>query len=314
MTDRNPVGLAVAAFASGWLALAPSVTQAQERRVAAADPQLVEASRALSRGDADEAVQLATRALKRRPADPAMRLLLARAHLARGDLDLAYQELDRVLRRHPRHVDALYYMGFVSARLAEREFQRLVDMAPQSARVHQLEAEALVAQDRQPAAEASYEAALKIRPVLLEALLGLAKLKRMRLACDEAAALYESAESIRPTFDGAYGLGVCYGYLDRDREAAVQFERATERDPHAAVAWVGLGTSLTKLGRRCVGFPCLQRAIALEPEMGEAHYALGLAYRAANQPQLAQAAFRKAQELAGSASPGAGSNAPASPQ
>ena len=46
----------------------------------------------------------------------------------------------------------------------------------------------------------------------------------------------------------------------------------------AAVAWVGLGTSLAKAGRAAEGIPKLQQAIALEPKMGEAYYALGMAY------------------------------------
>ena len=111
----------------------------------------------------------------------------------------------------------------------------------------------------------------------------LARLKRIRLACDDAIPLYEQAETVRPTFDGAYGLGVCYGYLQRDDEAVGKFEAATRRDPKAAVAWVGLGTSLAKTGRAAEGIPKLQHAIALEPKMGEAYYALGMAYQAARQ-------------------------------
>jgi tetratricopeptide (TPR) repeat protein len=124
-------------------------------------------------------------------------------------------------------------------------------------------------------------------------------LKRIRLACDEAIALYEKAETLRPTFEGAYGLGVCYGYLQRDDEAAVRFEQAIRRDSKAAVAWVGLGTSLTKTGRATKAIPKLQQAIALEPKMGEAYYALGMAYQSARQPALAQKAFQQAQRLGG---------------
>ena len=79
-------------------------------------------------------------------------------------------------------------------------------------------AESLEAQDRRQAAETEYEAALAPRPDLLEALLGLAKLKRIRLACDEAIALYKNrAEaSVRPTFEGAYGLGMCESVRQND--------------------------------------------------------------------------------------------------
>jgi Flp pilus assembly protein TadD len=42
----------------------------------------------------------------------------------------------------------------------------------------------------------------------------------------------------------------------------------------------------------------LQRAIALEPGMGEAYYALGMAYQSSGDKVKAAAAFQKAEELA----------------
>ena len=43
----------------------------------------------------------------------------------------------------------------------------------------------------------------------------------------------------------------------------------------------------------------LQRAVALEPRLGEAYYALGMAYQATGQKVLAQQAFSKAQQFGG---------------
>jgi len=278
---------------------ASTAAHAQAPRRAAVDTRLTEAGRALSAGDAARALALATEYLSRHPADPRARVLAARAHISRGDFDAAYLQLRRALRGAPRDVDVLYYLGLVSGRLAEQQFGRLVQMAPESARVHQLQAESLEAQEKRSAAETEYEAALKVKPDLMDALLALGKLKRIRLACEDAIALYERAETIRPTFEGAYGLGVCYGYLQRDEEAAVRFEQAIKRDPKAAVAWVGLGTSLTKTGRASDAIPKLQQAIALEPQMGEAFYALGMAYQSAGQPALAQKAFRQAEQVGG---------------
>jgi tetratricopeptide (TPR) repeat protein len=288
-----------------WCALS-TVTHAQTAaRGAAADTRLVEATRALSAGDTARALAMGEAYLAQHPSDPRVHVLIARAHIRNADFDAAYLQLRRALKIAPRDEDVLYYMGVASARLAEQQLLRLAEMAPDSARVHQLQAEALEAQERRSAAEEEYEAALKVRPDLLDALLGLAKLKRIRLACEEAITLYEKAESIRPTFDGAYGLGVCYGYLQRDDEAVIKFEAATRRDPKAAVAWVGLGTSLAKTGRAAEGIPKLQQAIALEPKMGEAYYALGMAYQAARQPELAQKAFRQAEQLGGTLDSGA---------
>ena len=101
------------------------------------------------------------------------------------------------------------------------------------------------------------------------------------------------AESVRPTFDGAYGLGVCRSYLQNDeaRGRAVRTGRA--RDPSAAVAWAGLGTSLVKLRRTAEGIAKLQRAVALEPGMSEAHYMLGMAYQASGDKHVPRRRSRR---------------------
>jgi tetratricopeptide (TPR) repeat protein len=251
----------------------------------------------VSAGQDDRALTLAAEYLKHRPTDARVRVLVARVYLRRGDLDGAYTELRRALADDARSIDAHYYLGLAAARLAERELERLVEVAPDSARVKQLHAEALEAQDRRSAAESAYEAALAADPQLLEPLLALARLKRIRLACEDAIDLYERAERLTPTFDGAFGLGVCYGYVGRDDAALAQFERAIERDATAAVAWAGLGSALTKLGRPADAVAKLQRAIQLEPSMHEAYYALGLAYHALGRTAESRQAFEKARQL-----------------
>jgi Tfp pilus assembly protein PilF len=309
---RRGLGIGAAVLLSGSVLVVHAQTGT---RRAAGDARLAEATRALSAGDTTRAMTLAKAALAQQPNDPRVHVLIARAHIRNADFDAAYLQLRRALRVAPHNADVLYYMGVVSARLAEQQLLHLAQIAPESARVHQLQAEALEAQERRSAAEEEYQAALLVKPDLLEALLGLAKLKRIRLACEEAIPLYEKAETIRPTFDGAYGLGVCYGYLQRDDEAVGKFAAATRRDPKAAVAWVGLGTSLAKTGRAAEGIPKLQQAIALEPKMGEAYYALGMAYQAARQPELAQKAFRQAEQLGGTLDSGsAPAESPRPPQ
>jgi tetratricopeptide (TPR) repeat protein len=224
-------------------------------------------------------------------------VLLVRVYVERNEIDAAYRAAAVAVRKHPADTNLLYYLGLATRGLAAREFERLATIAPDSARVHQLQAEMFDAQERRADAEKEYAAALTAKPDLLEPLLGLAKLQRIRLACEEARALYERAEAVRPTFDAAYGLGVCLGYLQNDQLAAKYFEQAVQRNPSAAVAWAGFGTSLVKLGRTADGIAKLQRAIALAPEMDEAHYMLGMAYQASGDPVRAQESFKKAEQL-----------------
>ena len=258
---------------------------------------LADAEKALLGGDATRALELASALAKQHPAAADAHVLIARVHLERNEPGPAYDALRRALAANPRHVDALYYMGGVAARLAEAEMERLTTVAPDSARVRQLMAEALEVQDRRTEAAAEYEAALQRQPDLLDALLALARLKRTSLECGDAIDLYRRAEAVRPTYDGAYGLGACLQYEQQDDAAIEQFQKALTLDPRAALAWKDLGVSLLKVGRTDEAIRHMQKAISLEPRMHEAHYALGQAYRAAGDRARSQEAFATAERL-----------------
>jgi tetratricopeptide (TPR) repeat protein len=284
-------------------AAAPSGRAAPRAVVSAQPPSgpgalaLTPAWRAFSAGDLDRAAVLAREALKRNPADTKARLVLARVAMERGDAEGAFAELRQARQRTPDDPDVLYYLAIVSGDLARGAFDALYQLAPESAPVHLLMAESFESQDKRAEAESEYNAALQADPNLVDALLGLAKLKRIRLACDEAIALYEKAEAIRLTFDGAFGLGTCLAVQQEDEKAIVQFKRALAGDQRAAVAWEGLGTALARTGKVAEGIAALERAIALEPDMSEAYYALGQAYRKAGNEERARAAFDHAQRL-----------------
>ena len=282
-------------FVAGlWLAATGVAAQAPATR---ADTRLVEAQRALTRGELARAFELGSAYVKAHPRDAAGRLLLARVHFERDELEKAYEELERALGADPRNVDVLAYLGLVSAQLSASAFERLEAEAPASARVLQLKGETFEAQQRRRDAETAYEAALKVQPDLLDAILPLARLKRMRLSCEEAIALYERAEAVTPTFDAAFGLGFCLGYLQDHAAAVARYEQALKRDPTAAVAWSGLGTALVNVGRRADGIAALRRAVALEPQMSEAWYMLGMTYQAAGDAVRSKEAFAKVEEL-----------------
>jgi predicted Zn-dependent protease len=261
------------------------------------DTRLVEAQRALTRGEFARAFELSSAYVKAHPREAPGRVLLARVHLERDELDQAYEQLERALRADPRNVDVLAYLGLVSGQLAASSFERLTAEAPGSARVLQLQGETFEAQERRSDAETAYQAALNVQPDLLDALLPLAKLKRIRLACEEAIALYQRAEAVSPTFDSAFGLGSCLAYMQEDAAALARYEQAVKRDPTAAVAWSGLGATLVKVGRTSDGVAALKRAVALEPGMSEPWYMLGMAYQATGDTVRSKEAFAKAEQL-----------------
>ena len=266
-------------------------------------PAVLEARRTLAAGDDARALDLVTKYLAAHPASVEARVVAARVYLARGDLNAAYEQLSQAVKLDSRNEDVLYYLGLVTGRFADAALGHLAETAPDFYRVHQLKAEALELQERRIDAEGEYELALKSQPDALEVLLALAKLKRIRLECDAAIALYKRAEAVQPTFDGAYGLGVCYGYTQDDEHAASAFKLALARDPRSAIAWSGLGTTLYRQGHAAEAVDALKRAIAIEPKMVDAWYGLGRAYQQTGQAELSRQAFDRAERLR--AEPGA---------
>jgi tetratricopeptide (TPR) repeat protein len=297
--------LATAAMASDatWSAQAGVAAQtprqgAAPRRTELADGRLVEASTALYAGDSDRTLELVNAFLQRHPKDVEGRVLAARAHMARDEYEAAYERLRQALAVDPSSVDVLYYLGVVTSHMARGELDRLYRLAPDGARVHQLMAESLKLQDKLAEAAAEYELALRASPNLLEALIGLGEIRRGESKCDEAAAVYQHAQAVRPTYDAAYGLGVCFAVRNQHAQAVDEFREALKRDPRSAVAHFGLGSSLLHMGATAAAVRELERAVALEPRMRQGYYLLGRAYAALGLRAQSQQAFTKADELA----------------
>jgi tetratricopeptide (TPR) repeat protein len=153
-------------------------------------------------------------------------------------------------------------------------------------------------QEKLTEAAAEYDLALRANPNLLEALIGLADIRREQSACDPAAELYRRAEVVRRTYEGAYGLGVCLSIAGQHAQAAEQFREALEHDPRSAVAHFALGSTELQMGQTASAVRELERAVALEPRMRQAFYLLGRAYAALGLGERSRQAFAKAEQLA----------------
>ncbi len=253
---------------------------------------------ALYAGDAEKALRLAEAQLKTKPSDVAMLVIAARAHLARDEHQTAYDLLERALGIEPDNADALFFMGIVSGELAARSFARVYALAPDGARVHQLMARSLWLQQNRVDAAAEYTLALKADPTLLDALLEFARLRREESNCEEAVLLYERAQRMKATHDGAYGLGVCLAMQGNHARAIAAFREALTYDPTSPAAEFGLGSSLLNLGDAPAAAQALERAARLAPTMRETFYVLGRAYQKMGQSERAQQAFERANALA----------------
>jgi tetratricopeptide (TPR) repeat protein len=265
---------------------------------AEAPPVVPEYARAFHRGDYAGATALAAERLKAHPTDVQARIVLARSDAAMGRLDAAYAGFREALRLDPRSPDALYYLGIAAGALAEAEYGRLLEMAPGSARAHQLRGRSLQAQGRNTEAEAELEAALAAGPPTAEVLVALGDLRRAKLSFKEARAAYSRAVELSPgDYDALYGLGVCDSYAGEHATAADLFRRALSVAPDSAPARLALGISLLQTGQAAAAVTELEEAARLEPRMRQAYYQLGRAYQVLGRPTEAEAAFGRAREL-----------------
>jgi tetratricopeptide (TPR) repeat protein len=275
--------------------------------LASASPQspiMAKCARALYRGDYAQAEQLAERHLQKYPTDVPARVMLGRAELAQGKLRPAFEELRKALALDPHNIDALYYLSFAARALSQQEYQRLFAMAPDSGRIHQLLAEAALEAEDRTEAEAEFQKALKANSRSSEVATELAELKRSQSKFDEAITYYTQAEQIGPlTYDIAYGIGACYTYKQDYPQATEWLRKAVDLAPDAAAAHFALGNALFQDDQLDAAIPELNTALRFEPRMKQAYFLLGRAYAKLGRQDEAAAAFKKLDELSGSAVP-----------
>lgn len=259
---------------------------------------LSDCRRAFYRGDYALVVRLAENHLRKFPRDASVRLILARAELAQGKFQQTFEELERILASEPKNVDALYYLSVVSREMSEREYQRLFSLAPDSARVHQLLAEAALAAENSSEAEVEFHKALVAGSHSGEVATELAELKRSQSKFDEAIDYYQQAQKSTPlNYDIAYGLGACYTYKQEYATAIEWLEKAVALAPDSAAGRFALGNALFQNGQVEAAIPELTRAVQFEPRMKQAYFLLGRAYSRLGRQEQAQAAIRKLEEL-----------------
>lgn len=259
---------------------------------------LNECTRELYRGNYVLSALLAETYLRKYPKDAPVRVMLARAELAQGKLQESFDELQKVLAFDSKNIDALYYLSLVSRELSAREYQRLLSLAPDSARVHQLLAESALAAENYGEAEEEFQKALKANPHSVEVSTELAELKRSQSKFDEAIGYYTDAEKNGAlSYEVAYGLGACYTYKQEYSQAIEWLRKAAALDQDSAAGRFALGNALFQDGQVEAAIPELKAALRLEPQMKQAYFLLGRAYSKLGRQEEARAAVKKLDEL-----------------
>jgi tetratricopeptide (TPR) repeat protein len=229
--------------------------------------------------------------LRALPDDVQARIVLARAEAALGRYEAAFEGFGRALRANPRSADALYFLGITAGVLAQAEYERVLELRPESARAHQLRGESYQAEGRAREAEAEYKAALLANPRSVEVLVALGDLTRLNAAYDEALA-YCCGRQVRPEPTSLWARR-----LPSFRRAARR-HRASARRCLSQVAPAHLaGGSLLQTSQTAAAVTELEAA-APGPRMHQAYYLLGRRTRA-RRPRDAEAAFAKVRSWSG---------------
>ena len=169
----------------------------------------------------------------------------------------------------PQRPDELYLLATSYKQAALSQFERMVQLEPDSPRAHQVLGDSYVAQQR----------------------------------LDQALEEYERAVELAPTDPVLrYQVGsVLHRQMEYGRSAEV-FAQVVELDPLNAEAHILRGEALVRLGRNDEAIRSMEQGLALKPKSAAAHVALGRAYRIAgnNEEALRHLSMGTASDLDGS--------------
>ena len=184
----------------------------------------------------------------------------------------------------PHDPDVLLLAVHVFSELSDRSSRELMDTAPDSAQVIQLNAENFEKQRELAKAIAEYRILLKRAPDMpgIHFRIGGLILAQPASASssEEAWREFESELKIDPQSAGAeYYLGELARQEDKLADAVEHFSRATKLNPRFADAWFGLGRSQLDSGDAAQAIAPLETAAKLAPENPTVHLTLATAYQ-----------------------------------
>jgi tetratricopeptide (TPR) repeat protein len=217
------------------------------------------------------------------------------------DLDHALEILHVLQSAHPNDPNLLYTAYRAYTELAAHTLATLAQVAPESAQMHRILAQAQQSQDDFPGAIAQYRKALELDPRLpgLHFELGQAILANStdEPARQEAEKEFRLAVAENSTdADSQYMLGEIEWLRTKPREALEHYSDAVRLRPDFVDAHIAMGKALTTLGRAGEALQQLSEAIRLDPQNEVAHYRLAEAYRRLGRTEDAErerAAFTK---------------------
>ena len=213
------------------------------------------------------------------PAEPGALLRQAEAAYERGALEEARRLCATLLRQEPDDVRAMCLLAAAAADAGQLEeglrwTQRAIAADPASASPHFVAGRLWQGAGRLPEAESSYRRAVELQPQHARAHNNLGSVLHMQGRLEAALTAYRRALDLDP---GLPQANQNYASIVRDTgalaRAADRLPAATPRaHPNDAMAFNDLGNTLRELGRHDEALAAYARALALDPDLAEAHF------------------------------------------
>lgn len=193
-----------------------------------------------------KAVPLLEKAYAENKDDPIVAQHLGSAYLKVHEDAKALGALSRWVELEPNNPDALYYKGKAASYVSLNAFEKLKEVAPDSCRMHELQAELLAQQGQTNAAVSEYQKALAASP--------------------ELPGLH-------------FELGTLYWESHRLPEARTELEQELQIGPYDAPTHYLLGDILLQQNELSTAGTHLSRALELEPDLINARLDMAKLYR-----------------------------------
>ena len=210
--------------------------------------------------------------------------------------DEATPALSELRREFPSDPAVLFLAVHAFSDLSMRASQELLARAPDSAEVHQLNAEALELQGKWTEARDEYRIVLEKNPNAPGVHYRIGRLvlsqPKTPTTMEEARKEFEAELKINPGNVGSeFVLGEMARQEEKLPEAIDHLRRATKLDSGFPDAFLALGQALLAAQRPVDAIPVLEHASKLQPANPAAHFHLANAYRRAGRKEDAERAM-----------------------